>query len=433
MRKSLVVLAVVMVILGGCQTHLMTTPAAVSDGHINPFDRVVPEYQNSQAPVFVASARTASGKTTYPARFYTTNRSRIVRVGLATLEIGPGMTWDELVQESLAAKRSHDPVIRLAAYEEYGPLWSTAWPPNLRFDRDWDAPGVDRGPGDRFVEAIEQHLALSWRKQITVYVHGFNTRFDENLKRASEFWHYMSRDEVFMSFDWASKGSLFSYEVDKANANFAIRQFRELLEFLAANTSAERINIIAHSTGNPIAVEALRQLSLMYYDLDNDEAQRRTKIGRVVFAAPDMDLDTAVSAGVDGADRVTQGFIVYASRRDKALGFAGGIFGDVRLGNSIGKLTDDERDALIANDTQWIDVTNAQKHSGTWLGHSYFHDNPWVSSDLMLFLMTGATAEERGLLRDMKTGFLAFPDDYEEQLPAIVDQLRAKYLLGSLK
>ena len=231
MRKSLVVLAVVMVILGGCQTHLMTTPAAVSDGHINPFDRVVPEYQNSQAPVFVASARTASGKTTYPAQFYTTNRSRIVRVGLATLEIGPGMTWDELVQESLAAKRSHDPVIRLAAYEEYGPLWSTAWPPNLRFDRDWDAPGVDRGPGDRFVEAIEQHLALSWRKQITVYVHGFNTRFDENLKRASEFWHYMSRDEVFMSFDWASKGSLFSYEVDKANANFAIRQFRELLEF----------------------------------------------------------------------------------------------------------------------------------------------------------------------------------------------------------
>jgi esterase/lipase superfamily enzyme len=171
----------------------------------------------------------------------------------------------------------------------------------------------------------------------------------------------------------------------------------------------------------------------MYYDLDNEEAQRRTKIGWVVLAAPDMDLDTALSAGVDGAGRVTQGFLMYASRRDKALGFAGGIFGDVRLGNSIGRISDHDRDVLIKNDTQWIDVTAAQEHSGTWLGHSYFHDNSWVSSDLMLYLRTGATAQERGLVRDMKTGFMVFPDDYEEQLPAIVDRLRAKYVPETLK
>ena len=431
--KSFVLIAAVVLSLGGCQTHLMTTPAIVSDGHINPFDHVVPEYQNSEAPVFVASARTVSGKTKYPAQYYTTKRSRMVRVGLATLEIGPGMTWDELVEESMVAKRSHNPEIALTAYEEYGPLWSTAWPPDFSFERDWDAAGIERGPADRFVEAIEEHLARSRRKEITIYVHGFNTKFEENLKRASEFWHYMERDEVLVSFDWASKGSLFSYEVDKANANFAIRQFRELLEFLATDTSAERINIIAHSAGNPIAIEALRQLSLKYYDLDDAEAQRRAKIGHVVFAAPDADLDTSLSAGVDGAGRVTQGFIVYASRKDKALGFSGGIFGDVRLGNSIGKLTDDERDALIASDKQWIDVAEAEKHSSTWLGHSYFHDNPWVSSDLMIFLRTGATAEERGLVRDMETGFLTFPDDYEEQLPAIVKRIREKYTTELLK
>ncbi|MHC4320141.1 MAG: alpha/beta hydrolase, partial [Planctomycetota bacterium] len=74
--------------------------------------------------------------------------------------------------------------------------------------------------------------------------------------------------------------------VDKANANFAIRQFRRLLEFLAAHTSAEGINIIAHSAGNPIAIEALRQLSLMHYDLDDEAARRRTRISRVILAAP---------------------------------------------------------------------------------------------------------------------------------------------------
>ncbi len=427
--KSVIAVAAVVVCLGGCETVLMTTPTVVTAGEIDPFKVVAPQYQNSEAPIFVASGRTVSGRTS-PAHFYSTDRSRMVRVGLATVEIGPGMTWDELVRESLAAKRDRKPRLKLAAYEEYGPLWSTDWPPNIRFDRDWDAAGVDRGPGDRFVEAIEEHLALSERKQITVYVHGFNTTFDENLIRASEFWHYMSRDEIMISFDWPSKGSLFSYEVDKANATFAIRQFRVLLEFLAENTSVKRINIIAHSAGNPIAVEALRQLSLKYYDLDNEEAQRRTRIGRVILAAPDMDLDTALSAAVDGAGRVTQGFIVYASKRDKALGFSAGIFGDVRLGNSIGELTEDEREALIANDTQWIDVGQAEKHSSTWLGHSYFHDNPWVSSDLMLYLRLAATAEDRGLVRDMDTGFLVFPDDYEEQMPAIVAGLRAKYDVG---
>jgi hypothetical protein len=36
----------------------------------------------------------------------------------------------------------------------------------------------------------------------------------------------------------------------------------------------------------------------------------------------------------------------------------------------------------------------------------------------------GATAQERGLVRDLETGFLIFPDDYLQQLPEIIDNLR---------
>ena len=122
------------------------------------------------------------------------------------------------------------------------------------------------------------------------------------------------------------------------------------------------------------------------------------------------------------ARRLTQGIAIYASRKDKALGFSSDIFGDVRLGRSIGKLPEDARKALIANDSQWIDVTPAQERGSSFLGHSYFHDNPWVSSDLMIFLRTGVSAKERGLVRDMETGFLVFPEDYLEQLPAIVER-----------
>jgi esterase/lipase superfamily enzyme len=425
MSRVLLLLGVVL-ILGGCHTKLMKTPTVVAAGTIDPFELVPPERQSSRVPVFVASARTVSGNTA-PEQFYTNDRSREVRLGLATVEIAPGLAWDDLKRESRAEQRTRDLEIRLASYEEYGPLWSTAWPPDYRFDRDWNAPTVDREPADRFIEAVEDMLDSSRLRQITIFVHGFNTKFATNLEVAGEFWHYMARDGVMMSFDWPSKGNVFSYQVDKANADFAVRQFRRLLEFLAAHTSADQINIMAHSAGNPIAVEALRQMSLMHYGLDNDEARRRSKIGWVVLAAPDMDLDAALSAGVDGASRMALRFAIYASRRDRALGFSSGIFGDVRLGRSIGKLDDSERTALIAHGGQWIDVTAAQERHATFLGHSYFHENPWVSSDVMIFLRLGAPPEERGLVRDMETGFLVFPDDYEEQLPAIVDRLRRDY------
>ena len=149
-----------------------------------------------------------------------------------------------------------------------------------------------------------------------------------------------------------------------------------------------------------------------------------------MLAAPDMDYETCLSAAVDGASRITEGWTVYASRKDKALGVSSDIFGDVRVGSSIGKLSDYERDGLIRNKGQWIDVTAAQQRSSSFLGHSYYHQNPWVSSDVLIYLRTGATGEERGLVRDMETGFLVFPEDYEERLPQIVDRLRKKYDTG---
>ena len=426
MQTKIVVVLVVVLITTGCSTVLMKTPAAVSNGKFDPFASVIPKRQNSEAPVFVASARTVSGKSE-PSRYYTNDRSREVRLGLAMVQIGPGMTWEELVRESRAAKRQHNSELAVTAYEEFGSLWSTLWPPDLRFHRDWDPADADHEPAERFVAAVEAMLADSHRRQITIYVHGFNTQFTENLMLAGEFWHYLARDDVMISFDWASRGNLFSYQVDKANAEFAVRQVRRLLEFLPASTSASRINIIGHSAGCPVVVEALHQLSLIYYDLDGVEAQRRSKIGRVVLAAPDMDLDVALSARVDGVVRVTQSLAVYASRGDKALSFSSYIFGDVRLGSSIGKLTDDERKAMIANKTQVIDVSAARRRGASFLGHSYYHQNLWVSSDVMLFLELGATAEERGLVRDLDTGFLTFPDDYLQQLPEIIERLRAKY------
>ena len=144
-----------------------------------------------------------------------------------------------LKRETFSTKRARPIPVRLAGYREFGPLWTTTWGPVLGPARDWDFGDVDRTPADAFLEEIEPMLESSRRREITVFVHGFNTTFAGNTEVAAEFWHYY-RDGVMMSFEWPSEGSMFAYDVDTANAEFAVRQFRLLLQFLAERTSAER-------------------------------------------------------------------------------------------------------------------------------------------------------------------------------------------------
>ena len=97
------------------------------------------------------------------------------------------------------------------------------------------------------------------------------------------------------------------------------------------------------------------------------------------------------------------------------------------MGASVGRLTAEERKAVRASPSQAIDVTNAERRAKSTLGHSYYHQNPWVSSDVALFLAVGATPEERGLVRDEETAFWSFPDDYEDNILETARRLIAKY------
>ncbi|MEM6332372.1 MAG: alpha/beta hydrolase [Planctomycetota bacterium] len=409
------------VVFAGCAPKMMETPTLVSEGLVDPFGGVLPERRTTSVPVFVASAREATGESD-PKRFYTNERSRIVRLGVAEVALGEELGWDGLVKASRQTKRDANPTLKVLNYKEFGPLQSTA----LRYG----PPESDDGPGSpaaEFADEINAVLAESQLGQITIFVHGFNTTFAGNLITAAEFTHYMARDGVLVSFGWASKGNVFSYHQDKANADFAIRQFRLFLEYLAASTDARQINIIAHSAGNPITIEAMRHLSLKHDGVPDEEVQRITKLGRVVLAAPDIDFESALSASFDGATRIAEDVVLYASQGDLALQISSDIFGDIRLGSVIGKLSPEEVEGIIERGEQNIDVTYAEKAHSSLLGHSYYHHNPWVSSDVMLFLLLGPEPEERGLVLNRETGFYEFPPDYEENLPVLVEELRVKY------
>ena len=404
----------------GCsnQLHLMPTPTVIAQGAHDPFAGTPLAEQRTVTPVFVVSGREPSGREA-PRRFYSNDRSSVLRVGRAELEIAPGATWSELVRTSSDRRRSGRAPIELTSYEEYGVLWSSVPPPDLGFSRDWDAPNTSREPASAFAGAIDAQLRASESDELYIFVHGFNTDYATNLGIAAEIWHYTGRRGAMLSFAWPSEHSLFKYQADKANAAYATRQFRELLRFLADETTAARIHIVAHSAGNPVVVEALRDLRLMHYGLDTVDVRAATKIGRVVLAAPDMDLLQAINASLDGFDDCAESVVMYASTRDTALSLAAMIFGDTRLGASVKRLSPDEREALReARSFEAVDVSRAQKRHSSLLGHSYYHHNPWVSSDISLYLTLGLAAHDRGLERDEATGFWVFPRGYDKAIGA---------------
>jgi esterase/lipase superfamily enzyme len=119
-----------------------------------------------------------------------------------------------------------------------------------------------------------------------------------------------------------------AYTYDRESANFSRDDLESLLDSLEANPSVSEVNLLAHSMGNWIALEALRSRSIR-----GSAASRRSKLKNVMLVAPDVDVDVFRSQlqRMGGARPPISLFI---SRDDGALALSKAIWGDVpRLGD----------------------------------------------------------------------------------------------------
>lgn len=219
-----------------------------------------------------------------------------------------------------------------------------------------------------------------------------------------------------ISFEWPSESKLLGYIQDKGNANFSTRQFRSMLLNLARECAADSITIVAHSAGSPIVVNALREIRLLDDDLTRQQLEDKYKIDRVVLAAPDMDLMAFLNAIRDGFHEVVNRVAVYASPKDRALRASEKITGTQRLGRAVNNLEPWEKEILMhAEGLEMIDASVAEKNYRSLTRHSYFHRDPWVSSDIGAFILRTDPAA-RNLVKQPPDVFWNFPKDYPEGL-----------------
>ncbi len=123
-----------------------------------------------------------------------------------------------------------------------------------------------------------------------------------------------------MVFSWPSKAGLLDYAYDRDSAMWSRDDFERVLASIVAAPGAGRVHIVAHSMGTMLTLESLRQLHARSGDTVVD------RIGAVVFAAPDIDMDVFSSA-INRIGPLARKITVIAATNDRALALSGRIAG----------------------------------------------------------------------------------------------------------
>src|SRR5262249_51796156 len=146
---------------------------------------------------------------------------------------------------------------------------------------DWRLDAVEPGSGE--VSNLLAHAGGG--PDVLIYVHGFKQTFEAAAVDAAHLSDGIKFRGQTMVFSWPSRAGLFDYAYDRESAMWSRDDFERVLHSVVATPSAGRVHIVAHSMGTMLTLESLRQLYARYGDTVAD------RIGAVIFAAPDIDMD----------------------------------------------------------------------------------------------------------------------------------------------
>ncbi|MGQ3348450.1 alpha/beta hydrolase [Bosea sp. (in: a-proteobacteria)] len=161
---------------------------------------------------------------------------------------------------------------------------------------------------------------LKTRRRALVFTHGYNTQFDEAVVRLAQIVDDTGYGGLPILFSWPSRGEVRDYGYDKDSANFSRDAMADLLARLARDPGIEGIDIFAHSMGNWLTMETLRQLSIA------GDQKTLGRLGTIVLAAPDIDMDV-FRTQIARLRPLTARIVLYASQDDYALDLSRRLFG----------------------------------------------------------------------------------------------------------
>jgi esterase/lipase superfamily enzyme len=192
------------------------------------------------------------------------------------------------------------------------------------------------------------------KRHVLLFVHGYNTRFEEAVYRLAQIAHDSDAPVVPVLFTWPSRGKLLDYVYDRESATYSRDALESVLQEMAKDPNVESISILAHSMGNFVAVEALRQMAIRNRGLP-------PKIKDIMLAAPDIDVDVfrREIAEIEASDK-SPPVTLFVSQDDRALAFSRRLAGDEPRLGAIDPNVEPYRSILEEAHVQVVDLTKVK-------------------------------------------------------------------------
>ena len=187
-------------------------------------------------------------------------------------------------------------------------------------------------------EFAKRVAAASHNGEAVIFVHGYNTLYQEAIFRFAQFINDTGFNGAAILFSWPSEGKLLAYGRDRESSMFSRDHLERLIRNVARIRSVKKVHLVAHSMGGWLTAEVLRQAKF------KNDLEFNGKLGEVVLASPDIDVDV-FRTQIIAIGKRSPPITVLISRNDKALAVSRLIAGNV-----------DRVGAFVIEDPRFIEV-----------------------------------------------------------------------------
>ena len=244
---------------------------------------------------------------------------------------------------------------------------------------------VQKWDHGKFWTELQNRVQGSKKKELFVFVHGFNVSFEEAAQRTAQMAYDLKFPGAPVFYSWPSE-TILRYAVAEKNVEWTLPHLTAFLKDLTEKSGATEIHLIAHSMGNRALTNALNSLA------QTRPTSHPPLFKNVILAAPDVDQQSfkQIAASVRST---TSSLTLYASRNDRALQISERVHKAPRLGQT--------GDDLVTS--QLLDTVDASAVDVSFLGHSYYGDNPSVVTDIANVIINSLSVFERPFLKSVQT------------------------------
>lgn len=264
---------------------------------------------------------------------------------------------------------------------------------------------------------------------VLLFIHGFNVNFDAAVVRTAQmaadlgFNENAPPGETYYGFgqpvlfSWPNGGVPFSYVDDRRLAKKSATHLKEFLDLLTRDTGARTLNVIVHSMGNRVFVNAIADFSRDYAAAGGDVTIR------IIHAAADVDQGV-FDKTMDDVERTNfrAGYTVYASKADSALETSTRVNALTSLfRDRSGRLGEiGETGIYVRGGVTSIDATG---FATDLFGHGYFSNAGNVINDIAC-VFHGVDPERRALVPRRKSEAPYFEMDSSKYAPCLPGELK---------